>query len=146
MTGKDDPILTNGGNQPNGQLMRWLPGSENGGAAAMWKAACFAPPLDALNTADFHRLANLDRNRVKFETREVTRGSTKSITVTQFSATVDLKPEFTVTKWVPTPAAGQGLEENKCWPSLIAPLDPYYAGRAPPYQYAQAYDPPRNGA
>jgi hypothetical protein len=82
---------------------------------------------------------------------------TKTITTTFFSATVSKMPEFSIAKWEPVPLVNKddGLSENECWPKDIAPLDPgfvllsvdpYYAGKKPPYDYAAPYVKGVNGA
>lgn len=66
-------------------------------------------------------------------------------------------PVFTIDTWEHDPqgvSKDDGLSENPCWPKRIAPLDPgftlltfdkYYNGNAPPYNYADPYEPGKNG-
>jgi len=160
MEGPQDPILVNGGVNPGGQLMRWLPQLENGQAANMWKGVCFKPPLEGFKEKDFKD--NMARDLAKQDVVEITtmgkkKDITKTITVTKFSATVQKVGEFSIAAWEPKPRAGSddGLLDNLCWPKKIAPLDPgfvllhvdpWYNNKVVPYNYDKAWDPPSNGA
>jgi hypothetical protein len=130
----------------------------------MWKGVCFKPPLAGFSEKDFKD--NMGRDLAKQSlTEDVIAGKknivTKTLTQTFFSATVSQMPEFSIAVWQPKPrvAKDDGLWDNTCWPRNIAPLDPgfvllgidrYYGDganhKAPPYDYAAAYDPPNNGA
>jgi hypothetical protein len=164
MKGLNDPVLALGGSDPTGQLMRWLPAGENRGAAEMWRGACFKPSIDGFDEQQFKD--NMGRDLKKQSVVEtITTGKnkdiTKTVTQTFFSATVSKMPEFSIAAWKPKPLVNKddGLWENTCWPRNIAPQDPgfvllgvdlfYGEGanhKAPPYKYAEPYDPPNNGA
>jgi hypothetical protein len=139
-----------GENNPEGQLVRYIPYADNGGAGSMWRRMCFSPVVQ-----DMDKDAILKSVDAAATTRTVKKGATE--TTTYAVITVDKHPEFTITAYEHTanPLQNDGLNDNPCWPSKIAPKDPgfavltwdpYYGGNAPPYKYDQAYNPPNNGA
>jgi hypothetical protein len=147
------PAMVHGGtDDPRGQLVRYLPGRQNQDAGRMWKGACFIPPVKDLSDRDFIDKVAAARGKNK---NVVVHGTTSSVTVA--AITVDYLPEFTITGWdhAANPLPNDGLNDNPCWPSTIAPqdpgfalltFDPYYNKKKPPYTYTEAYDPPKNGA
>jgi hypothetical protein len=151
--------MTLGGISPQGQLMRWLPKKNNGGAAHMWTNVCFGPALvDLTKEQDFEDHAKKDLLKDVISTSKVAgvkNKVTRTITQTYFSATVNWRPEFTITAFpAAPPGSDDGLLVNECWPSAIAPqdpgfvllsVDPWYIGKQRPYDYEKAYDPPNNG-
>jgi hypothetical protein len=48
-----DVAWTQGGIDFTGQLIRYLPGHENGGAANMWAEICFSEPLKQITDKEF---------------------------------------------------------------------------------------------
>jgi hypothetical protein len=141
-----------GGDHPDGQLVRYVPGRQNQDAGRMWKGACFIPVVKDLSNREFiDRVASAKGANKKV----IPEASTKTVTVA--AITVDYLPEFTITGWdhAANPLPNDGLNDNPCWPSRIAPqdpgfalltFDPYYNQQPPPYTYTSNYDPPRNGA
>jgi hypothetical protein len=148
------PAWIHGGtDHPDGQLVRYLPWKQNQDAGKMWKGACFAPVVKDLSNRDF--IDKVAAAKAPHNKNVVYHGTTKTVTVA--AITVDYLPEFTITGWdhAANPLKNDGLDDNPCWPSKIAPkdpgfalltFDPYYNGQDPPYTYTDAYDPPNNGA
>jgi hypothetical protein len=77
-------------------------------------------------------------------------------TIHYAQVTLDKHPEFTITAWEHRPLPNDGLNDNECWPSNMAPNDPGYAlntydkwystqATPYPYDYRAAYNPPVNG-
>lgn len=113
-------------NKPGGQLMRFLPGSHNTGAASLWNNACFKPVMDKISDREFRALVlnnqksnqptnpGSDPNHEQFEAKVVP---------------VNVHPYFTITAWehAANPPVEAGLWENPCWPMDFAPLDPGFA-------------------
>jgi hypothetical protein len=70
----------------------------------------------------------------------------KGLQKTTAEIVVNVHPEFLITEWGHSSnlPPNDGLNENTCWSSKIAPLDPgftlltfdtYYKSMAPPYNY-----------
>ncbi|OAL62501.1 hypothetical protein A7C99_7087 [Trichophyton rubrum] len=149
--GPNDPARTNSGLNAQGQLIRWLPGRENGGGGQIWSGACFIGPVKALSDQEFRRKVE----RASGVNRRVLRAGD----LTQTMALVDIptRPEFSFTSWghSANPPYRDGLEANPCWPSGIAALDPgftlltfdpFYNGQSPPYDYKAPYVKGSNGS
>jgi hypothetical protein len=130
--------------------VRFIPGDENGGAAhTMWAGICFNSPLLELTDKEFSDkvIAAANKNQVK-----------RANAVTTYATfTVPHHPEFTIDSWghSASPPTYDGLEVNDCWPKDIAAkdpgfalllCDPYYGGKAPPYDYSAAYKKGTNGS
>lgn len=158
MESPTDPVVTLGGTDPAGQLVRWIPRSDNRGAAAMWRGICFEPSIEGFTEQDF--LDNMKKDLAKQDVTETyTTGKNKDVTKTltqyYFSATVERVPEFTIGSYEPKPLGNDdGLSENRCWPKDVAgkdpgfvllTIDPYYGGNKPPYDYAAKYEKGVNG-
>ncbi|KAI1074014.1 hypothetical protein F5B20DRAFT_565224, partial [Whalleya microplaca] len=145
-----DTAFKNAGVDTTGQSVRWLPGSQNGGAASMWSSICFKVPIQAL---DDNGLWNAARNK-NFGLKS----DAKAPTSTEYTVavTVDHRPEFTIANWQHDQTAPEdGLRDNPCWPAQIAPNDPgftlltfdsFYKGQKPPYDYTAKYEKGKNGA
>ncbi|KAK7191039.1 hypothetical protein PSPO01_03202 [Paraphaeosphaeria sporulosa] len=155
-----DMTFMDGGIDSTGQLMRLLPALKDRGAGSMWKRVCFKPSIDKFDENDFRD--NMGRDPwIRTQVTSLVTGkkkprTTKTVTITEFSATVSILSQLSIARYLPVPQNNMddGQSENKCWPSAIAPLDPgfallavdpYYEGMRPPYDYAQPYDPPNNG-
>lgn len=123
-----------------GQLVRYLNESNNRGAAESWKSVCFKPLLEDMSDRDFR--AGVERDRAKSTIRygQTTR-RIGSISVRQH-------PAFTWGSWghAANPPPNDGLDSNSCWNKKDAPkdpgqalltYDPYYGGKAPPYDYTK---------
>jgi hypothetical protein len=136
------------GKDSTGQLVRYLPGGENSGAAnTLWKSLCFAPPLEELDDKDFAKSVENAANK-----KTIDNLLSKTI---QASITVPHHPEFTIDTWGQAPAPNEGLELNPCWARDYAPkdpgfalldFDPWYNGQAPhPWDYSKPYKKGTNG-
>jgi hypothetical protein len=152
------PAWINAANKPaagtpyTGQLIRYITGPQNGGAAnTLWRGKCFAPALMELDDKEFAQKVEAAANKV------VKKGPLA--TTTQASITVPHRPEFTIDTWGHTPLTDDGLDENDCWPETKTPKDPGFAllsydpwytdnNRKPLWDYTKKYDPnavPPNG-
>ncbi|KAF2972656.1 hypothetical protein GQX73_g874 [Xylaria multiplex] len=108
------PAFVNSGRDRTGQLVRWLPASENGRAGQMWKGACFAPPLMDMSDSNFekaHRKGSKIQSKVD-----------KGVTAFMVRATVDARPEFSWGSWghANNPPRDYGLWDNTCLPAKAA--------------------------
>lgn len=149
LLGTNDPAYIFSGDNAKGQLMRYLPKTQNQRAGQMWKGSCFNGPVRALSDADF-------RNEVgkapKMKKQVIKH---KGVEQTLAAVTVGSRPEFTISSWGQSPAANDGMNDNPCWPRGIAAndpgfalltYDPYYQGKAPPYNYKAKYVKGSNGS
>jgi hypothetical protein len=144
-----NPIYVWSGKDKRGQMHRYLPGSQNGGAAHMWRSECFLPPVRYLGERPL-----LWKQKVDGAPKNLRRVVVQNKWFTQTIAAVPVgqRPEFSIQEWKhktqgPT---DEGHLENPCWPKAIAPLDPgfplltfdsFYGGKLPEYDYAKAYKP-----
>lgn len=131
----------------DGQMVRWLPAAQNGGAGSMWKGICLSAPLMELSDQQIVDLAN--DNTKNFGRKLDVTGPT--LTTYSVGITVAQKPEFTIVQWDHAGAAksqDDGLSQNACWPRKVAPDDPgftlltidrYYDNRVVPYDYDKDY-------
>jgi hypothetical protein len=142
------PAYINAGQNAQGQLVRFLPGPQNGGAASMWKSECFKGPAAALSDRDLKDKVSADPN-----SRPVDQVRNKKRYIQRIgSASVNVRPEFSISSWPPA-APNDGMLVNQCWPRIapndpgftLLTFDPFYQGQPPPYNYAAAWDPPNNG-
>jgi hypothetical protein len=141
MLNVNDPAYYNGGNPQapkgqEGQLIRYLPGGSNTGAASSWAGVCM--DVSPLSDAEF---------KSKADRAALSQKSTIGIK-TYFA--IDNFPwrwEFEFGSWghSTNPLPNEGLNDNGCWPSQIVSNDPgfvlltydqYYNGQAPPYDYS----------
>ncbi|KAH8650613.1 hypothetical protein BGZ60DRAFT_421433 [Tricladium varicosporioides] len=107
-----------------GQLVRFLPGPENGGAGSMFNSFC---ERNGERAADGKKNAKLHTTVSSLERVAVTSGVTTTITSVQVQVP---QPVFEITDWDGLPRdAGDpdGLKKNPCWPSMIVPDDPGFA-------------------
>ncbi|KAL5316124.1 hypothetical protein ACEPPN_017002 [Leptodophora sp. 'Broadleaf-Isolate-01'] len=154
MLNAQSPIYINAGTtNPGGQLVRHLPGTQNGNAAkGLWQGICFQELVssDAMSNRDLKDKVDAGQN---LQVTNVVRGDKRYIERSA-RVTVNKRPEFSISSWPPS-APNDGLNQNPCWPRNIAPLDPgftlfendpYYNTHNRPYNYRAAYDPPNNGA
>lgn len=97
-----------------GQVIRYIPQSENQDAAKMWQSICFLPPLKELTDKEFLK---------KFDKQKTNNPNVLgNIVLEEYFGhiTVDQRPEFEITKWEQTKAPEDGLRLNLCWPEKIA--------------------------
>ncbi|KAF7537072.1 hypothetical protein G7054_g4064 [Neopestalotiopsis clavispora] len=150
LLGPDDVAFEQSGLDSSGQLVRWLPDTENRLAGGMWKGACFGPALAGMSNADF-------LNGFKAGPKAAPKYVNAKVKQTWGSITVTKRPEFTIGKYehAISPLKNDGLEDNPCWPKnkaaqdpgfALLTYDPYYQGKAPPYDYTKAYVQGSNGS
>jgi len=143
----NDQAYALAGTHRDGQMVRWLPGSDNTGAGSMWRGACFFGPLKNMSPQEIVDLA--DDNTKNFGRRSNVANPTEtSYTV---GITIAQQPVFTIAQWdhIGTLVTqDDGLSQNPCWPQAIAPLDPgftllsvdrYYDNHPFPYDYDKDY-------
>lgn len=153
LLGEDTEAYIQGGISSKGQLVRYLPSNENQGAGKLWKGACFNGPVQSLSDKALQdKVANAPAAEKKVA-KAVVNGKDWEQTFARVS--VDTHPEFSMT-WGQSgnPPVEDGLRDNTCWPSGLAPkdpgfalltFDPYYGGKSPPYDYTKDYSLPQNG-
>lgn len=144
---KTDTAWINSGVDSTGQLVRLIPGKQNGGAGNMWKGVCFGPPLEKLSDGEFS-------NKFQAAANKHTVNNIRAETV-YASMTVSHKPEFTIVDWDSNLSKDGGLEKNDCWPKQLAALDPgfallsydpWYRNNPSPYDYTKPYKKGSNGS
>ncbi|KAK4063449.1 CAZyme family GH18 and CBM24 [Trichoderma aggressivum f. europaeum] len=149
LLGETDPAYINSGSNSKGQLVRYVPNTQNPKAGQMWKGTCFGTPVRALSdkvlmdsVAKAPQSKKQNIQKVNFEQ-------------TMAEIGVDTRPEFTISSWGPPSSSDAGLSANPCWPKGIAAADPgfalltydpYYGGRAPAYDYKAKYVKGSNGS
>ncbi|KFY08962.1 hypothetical protein V492_05773 [Pseudogymnoascus sp. VKM F-4246] len=149
---KGDPTYENSGNNVDGQLVRYVPATENGSGGRMWKGACFVPLVKRVSDTDIQRLVknapSSDRLEVKLDGR----------TTTFAAVTVPHRAQFTITAWGQSgnPPQDDGLWVNRCWPAAKAAGDPGFAlldydqyndgTTRIGYKYYEAYEKGKNGS
>jgi len=137
------------GKDSRGQLVRYLPRSENSGAGRMWKGACFRPVVLDMSNDEFLK-------KFKAATKRLT-ATESDVIKTYAEVVVTVRPEFTIDTWERKALPkNDGLEDNECWPSEKAALDPgfalleydpYYAQmKNRPYDYRKEYVKGSNGS
>lgn len=147
---KTDKAFVDGGKDtPGGQLVRWIPSRDNGGAGQEFAHVCFNPQCAKLKEGDFAPLLKAAGSSTVLDIPIAAGrkgGWQTKVFRTEFAATMDERPEFTWTKWghAANPPISDGLRENPCWPEKLAPddpgfalltADPFYQGNKPPYDY-----------
>ena len=120
--------------QNSGQLVRYLPGSENKGVANLWGAFC--KNNDGGNGNGQEKDGKLNKNLVKpknhLGSHEVTvRGTTTtyvsySAEYTRAVFSMDFKWDGSELGRAPDDSNSWGLDRNPCWPQAIVPNDPGY--------------------
>lgn len=53
--GPNDPAFLQGGKDITGQMIRYLPRTQNGKAAKMWKSQCFIPMIRDMSNDDLKK-------------------------------------------------------------------------------------------
>jgi hypothetical protein len=128
-------LLTKGAGYSD-QLVRYLPGAQNGAAGNIWQGVCFADPIKDLSDAEFERLFSTKGAR----TMNINNGKRYFAPI----VTLPTRPVFSWAAWNHQTLPNDGLDDNPCWPSKQAPNDPgfalltddpYYGGVPPPYDY-----------
>lgn len=128
----------------HGQLIRWIPGNENGGAASVWTGFCASLDGGAGNSQTYaadnqqlgHRKGSINTNLVsgigKAEKENEHRGADGTTTTTfayadakYTRAVLDMKFDWTGVE-EPSEKNDWGLRSNPCWPKGIVPNDPGY--------------------
>ncbi|EHK96459.1 putative Killer toxin subunits alpha/beta [Glarea lozoyensis 74030] len=147
---KGNPAYVGAGTKSvGGQLARLLPGTQNSGAASMWKSMCFNIPAKEVSDRDMKDQIALDPDK---KYGEVVAGDKRTFTYLG-AVNVRTRPKFTISSW-PASAPNDGLNNNPCWPSGRAPedpayaliaVDPYYTDKTRPYDYTKPYVPGQNG-
>jgi hypothetical protein len=133
--------------EPNAQLVRYIPQDANAGAGQTWRQYCMRGGLQDLSDAEFIR-------RVKEAAKDPTISSRNQ---RRFQAAIktDHIPAFKLS-FNHEPLPNDGLDDNQCYPSKIAPNDPGFAlldddpyfgahPNRPGYNYQQPYVPGVNG-
>ncbi|KAK2056737.1 hypothetical protein LY76DRAFT_658737 [Colletotrichum caudatum] len=149
LLGSNDPAAPHSGLYSQGQLIRYIPGNDSQQAAHMWKGVCFGSVIKDIPNSEFRTKVDADKNK------QVTQIGT--VLQVSASVTVELRPEFTISKWghAGNPPQNDGLNDNPCWPSAIAMADPGFAvldydtyydyNPRRPYDYKAPYARGQNG-
>ncbi|KAI1734710.1 hypothetical protein F4680DRAFT_470738 [Xylaria scruposa] len=157
---RQSPAYIHSGDESStgGQLVRYIPSSDNKAAGNLWKSICFRPPLRKFTTpaALFDRILNHGTI-----VNVVSPNPDKEIK--HVTLDVDDRPEFSFGAWDhdpnPDPQDPDGLYKNPCWPKKITgpddpgfallSYDPWYKNANPPrkpaWKYNKPYNPPNNG-
>jgi hypothetical protein len=88
-----DPAIQNGGNNINGQMVRYLPAKMNSAGGRLWKGMCFQPLFKGLQMADLRSIVDKDKNKKTV----VVQSKGKTITQTHATLTATERPEFQIT-------------------------------------------------
>ncbi|KAL9113309.1 MAG: hypothetical protein Q9227_002644 [Pyrenula ochraceoflavens] len=123
-----------------GQLIRWLPQSENGGAAKLWTSFCDNNDGGAGNGQTYKRdnqNANVKEGQLNKRLVSLQEPAKKKNKGADGTTTAIYDADFTRAvfaldfDWTgvdkPTKQNNWGLKENPCWPQDIVPDDPGYA-------------------
>ncbi|KAL6351717.1 hypothetical protein LRP88_15008 [Fusarium phalaenopsidis] len=150
----DDPEWKEGGITKKGQRIRYMLGTDNTGAASMWRNLCWGPALKELSETlkDYQDMCEAS---TKLVTIPLPQGKGSRYTI---EPVINIRPAMVLEKYghVSAPAKDDGLWENDCWPSAIAKTDPGFAllaiddwydknPNAKKWDYKEPYDPPTNG-
>ncbi|KAH6851101.1 glycoside hydrolase family 18 protein [Chaetomium sp. MPI-CAGE-AT-0009] len=113
------PEMLNSG-EPGGQLMRYLPDTENERAGQVFKSLCFKPHIDGWTPAEFKR---------KWDTIPLLkRVPIDDLRVNSLGAElqVDVTPYFKWSKFehAANPLPDAGMWDNPCWPKKVVSKDP----------------------
>ncbi|KAK2043887.1 hypothetical protein LZ31DRAFT_542332 [Colletotrichum somersetense] len=149
---ENNPAFVNLGVDRTGQLVRFIPNTENQRAGQMWKGACFGNTLKELSDTNFDAAVS----RAPASAKHVSRPNSQLLR-TYVAIGVNTHPEFTISSFghSGSPPANDGLDDYQCWPSGIAAADPgfallaydaYYDTHHMPYRYDQAYVQGANGS
>lgn len=141
---KDHTAIREGGKNTWGQLVRYLPGKQNGAAGQMWKGACLGPALMGLSDQELARRVVAAPPASKLVIPAAARGD-KLLVKTMAAVTVDHRPEFTLEFEHAGNLPNHGLNDNPCWPSKMAGKDPGFVlltyDRYYPREITPPYDP-----
>lgn len=91
---KGDRDYAKGGQEPDAQLVRFLPGTENRGAGSMWSQACIRPFQDMQNG---NIVKELKRGRSSVVT--VTNSNKNVLALIGGGVSANVWPVFTIAKW-----------------------------------------------
>lgn len=154
----NDPAVIMGGLNHQGQIIRYLPGKENGAGGKLWKGICFLPLVEELSDQEVKDWIAKDKNK-KTVVKQTGRNT---VTEIHASFTAEKRPEFTITKWPSVPAAPpgrptwtDGVAENPCWHQAQQAEDPgfqlftwdnWYNNNQKPYDYKKEYKKGSNGS
>lgn len=116
--GPNDPAFLQGGKDITGQMIRYLPGTQNGKAAKMWQSQCFIPLIRDMSNDDLKK--RVENANAKDRIVQII-GHT---TITQAAVTVTNRAIFTITAWRAPAVVDDGLLINTCWPKKKTPNDP----------------------
>jgi hypothetical protein len=153
-----DPAILNGGNNINGQMVRYLPSKMNAAGGRLWKGVCFQPLLKGLQMADLRSIVDKDKNKKTV----VVQSKGKTVTQTHATFTATERPEFQITAFPPIPAPpvnhptwSDGVADNPCWDQAQQAQDPgfaiftwdaWYNNNPRPYDYQKPYKKGSNGS
>ncbi|CZS72048.1 unnamed protein product [Fusarium graminearum] len=115
---KNAPEFTLGGTK-GGQRIRWIPSSDNQGAAKHWKGVCMKHAVNHLSLNDWSDKVNNGK-------KGPTVNQKNNYEVTELSIDVDVRPEFSLRFRHKAPK-DDGLWDNGCWPRSAAKDDPGFA-------------------
>lgn len=157
LLGDNDQAYIDSGVTEKGQMIRFLPDEENRNAGQSWKGACFVPHVQIISDADFRSKVNAatGNNKLIVNAQPGTGPNAGPVTQTKVLVDVDVKPEFTFTKWghAGSPPMGDGLAVNSCNPkkltsdpgfALLA-VDPYVKKNPNHWDYKKIYESGKNG-
>ncbi|KAG8626437.1 hypothetical protein KVT40_005382 [Elsinoe batatas] len=152
----DLEAFTESGKSSKGQLVRLIEGRMNGGAGSYLSGKCLHPMVDSnvLSDDDFIKLVEsvpINKRHTQEQRNPRVKDVTSQILV---GVTTTKRPQFYWSSYPQAPADA-GLGSNKCWPSHLTPndpgfalltYDPYYGGRAPPFNYRADAPAPQPGS
>lgn len=152
LLGNNDPAYLLSGVSARGQSVRFLPATENRKAGQMWKGVCFANPVKGLSDSVF--MSKVSRAPSSKKKKTVMNGGQLEQTFVEVD--IEIRPQFSI-KWghSASPPKSDGLYDNSCWPKGLAAADPgftlltydpFYSGKAPPYDYKKPYVKGSNGS
>ncbi|KAF5023085.1 hypothetical protein F66182_4842 [Fusarium sp. NRRL 66182] len=116
-----DPAWLYAGIDKRGQRVRYLPGSENTGAASMWTSLCLKEPLGSISDADLW-------DRIKRGTNKQSTFPSTQKEVMMLEIMIDERPEFSMSyEHASNPLPDAGLASNPCLPDKLAVGDAGFA-------------------
>ncbi|KAK8028336.1 hypothetical protein PG991_005392 [Apiospora marii] len=148
-----NPIYQNGGDNDQGQMIRFVPAKQNEGAGSMFRGVCMAS-VQSLTGSQMKR--KVEGAPASKRSRGVTQRGDVQLTA---EVDIDARPEFSISRFEHSPgqapAPGYGISDNPCWPQALAAgdpgfallnIDPWYGGNAPGYDYRKDYAKGSNGS
>ena len=144
----------------HGQLVRYIPGSDNRGAGSAWQPPCFNSLTKKMSNQDIEdaiRRSQASRKTTTANDKIENKNGEIHVSKTYGEAVLKERPEFSFNSWGHNVSSGGDdvLSQNQCWPSGRAALDPKfalltydlaYSGQAPPYDYTLPYVQGVNGS